>query len=173
MNKEKDIFDLFYARVSQSFWRYLFSMSGDEGLSDEIFQESFCRFIRKAPAELNEFQKKTYLYRIGSRLLVDHWRQMKKIKERGLDMAADSDSAAEPLLELDMEKIFPLLKPKERKLLWLAYVEGYEHIEIGKILGIGEKSVKVLLFRARKKLASLLEKRGYTWEKLRAEGGSQ
>jgi len=172
LNNKKEIFDAFYARVAKPFWRYIFSMCGDENLADEIFQESFCRFIRKAPSELNEFQKKTYLYRIGSRLLVDHWRQMKKMQDERSNLAVEPSGINKPLLELDMEKIFPLLKPKERKLLWLAYVEGYEHREIGKILGIGEKSVKVMLFRARKKLAALLEKRGYTLEKLRAEGGS-
>jgi RNA polymerase sigma-70 factor (ECF subfamily) len=62
---------------------------------------------------------------------------------------------------LDMQKVFVLLKPRERKLLWLAYVEGYEHKEIAKILGAGEKSIKVLLFRAKKSLTDLLERKGY------------
>lgn len=136
-------------------------MCRDEGLADEIFQESFVRFLRKAPKGLNDFQKKAYLYRIGSRLLIDNQRRIKQELTKSHDLLPDSKLGGNALVSLDMENIFPALKPKEQKLLWLAYVEGYEHREIGKILGAGEKSIKVMLFRARKKLASLLKEKGY------------
>ena len=40
-------------------------------------------------------------------------------------------------------------------MLWLAYVEGFTHREIGVQLGLGADSVRQLLFRARRKLAAL------------------
>src|SRR5882762_10483101 len=49
---------------------------------------------------------------------------------------------------------------QERALLWLAHVEGSSHEEIGEALGVKEKSVKVMLFRARKRLGALLSKKG-------------
>src|SRR3989454_8733629 len=52
------------------------------------------------------------------------------------------------------------LKPRERELLWLAYVEGSSHKEIAEIAGVRAASVRLLLFRARRKLAELLRKRG-------------
>jgi RNA polymerase sigma-70 factor (ECF subfamily) len=48
------------------------------------------------------------------------------------------------------------LKPRERAMLWLAYAEGASHREIAEVLGLGEGSMKTLLFRARRKLAMLL-----------------
>ena len=48
------------------------------------------------------------------------------------------------------------LKPAQRALLWLAYVEGFSHSEIATTLGIKEKSIRVLLFRARKNLLRVL-----------------
>ena len=42
----------------------------------------------------------------------------------------------------------------------LAYVEGFEHREIATAVGVNEKSVRVLLFRARRKLARTLESSG-------------
>ena len=53
-HKNPEVFVTFYTNTSRSFWLYILCISGDEGLSDEIFQESFLRFIRKAPAHLNE-----------------------------------------------------------------------------------------------------------------------
>ena len=46
-------------------------------------------------------------------------------------------------------------------MLWLAYVEGFDHSEIAAALGISEGSVRVLLFRARRKMATLLTEAGF------------
>ena len=43
-------------------------------------------------------------------------------------------------------------------MLWLAYVEGFSHAEISSALELNEKSVRVLLSRARQRLAALLRK---------------
>ena len=59
-------------------------------------------------------------------------------------------------LRMDLETALGQLKTRDRALLWLAYVEGYEHREIAKILDLAEKSVRVLLFRAKKKMAGSL-----------------
>jgi len=55
---------------------------------------------------------------------------------------------------------FAALAPRERALLWLAYVEGENHQEIADALGLARGSVKVLLFRARAKLKRLLTTAG-------------
>jgi RNA polymerase sigma-70 factor (ECF subfamily) len=56
--------------------------------------------------------------------------------------------------------VFARLKPQEQSLLWLAYVEGFDHREIAIALQLRERSVRVLLFRARRRLASLLGEQG-------------
>jgi RNA polymerase sigma-70 factor (ECF subfamily) len=48
------------------------------------------------------------------------------------------------------------LKPRERALLWLAYAQGSSHREIADVLGLKAGSIKLLLFRARRKLAAML-----------------
>jgi RNA polymerase sigma-70 factor, ECF subfamily len=50
------------------------------------------------------------------------------------------------------------LRPRERALLWLAYGQGHAHTEIAETLGVKTASVKLLLFRARRKLATLLRR---------------
>jgi RNA polymerase sigma-70 factor (ECF subfamily) len=57
---------------------------------------------------------------------------------------------------------FNELKPRDRALLWLAYVEEHNHQEIASALGIARGSVKVLLSRARSKLRKLLATKGLT-----------
>src|SRR5213075_996423 len=99
------------------------------------------------------------LCRTATNLAFDHFRETKR--ERGreivMDEAVSRDSAD---LRHDMMRTFAELKPRERALLWLAHVEESEHADIAEALGVKTKSVKVLLFRARKRLADLLRKKG-------------
>jgi RNA polymerase sigma-70 factor (ECF subfamily) len=57
---------------------------------------------------------------------------------------------------IDLERALAAMTVQERSIVWLAYVEGWDHRTIGRIVGVGQKSVKVLLFRARKNLVRLL-----------------
>ena len=45
-------------------------------------------------------------------------------------------------------------------ILWLAHVEGGSHADIAAITGLGPASIRVLLFRARRRLAGLLRAAG-------------
>jgi RNA polymerase sigma-70 factor (ECF subfamily) len=58
--------------------------------------------------------------------------------------------------QTDVRRALATLKPRERALLWLAYAHGASHREIADVLGVKPASIKLLLFRARKKLAGLL-----------------
>ena len=52
------------------------------------------------------------------------------------------------------------LSPKDRQMLWLAYVEGSSHEEIASALGLRKASIRSMLFRARSRLAEKLKTRG-------------
>jgi RNA polymerase sigma-70 factor (ECF subfamily) len=131
-------------------------------LADDILQEAFLRFLRAVPADLEMSEQNAYLYQIARRLLVDHWRRLSR--EQRWDWRAYVGK--EPTMHRDLgfssdlSKIFQTLKRQQKELLWLAYVEGFEHREIASVLGLREKSVRVLLFRARRKLADLLRGKG-------------
>jgi RNA polymerase sigma-70 factor, ECF subfamily len=56
----------------------------------------------------------------------------------------------------DLARGLSQLKPRERDLLWLAYAHGSSHREIADALGLKTGSVKLLLYRARQRLAALL-----------------
>jgi len=66
--------------------------------------------------------------------------------------------------ETDVKSLFDALHPRDRSLLWLAYVEGYSHEEIAEMMGLNAKSVKVLLFRLRGSFAASLRSKGYGLE---------
>ena len=136
-------------------------VSGDAALADDILQESFLRFLRANLPTMEKFQMKAYLYRTASSLISDHWRRLKRERRWSLEMFFRRGSDEKMEGGGDVMNAFKQLKAQEQTLLWLAYVEGLDHKEIAVALELKEQSVRVLLFRARKKMAGKLGKQGF------------
>jgi RNA polymerase sigma-70 factor, ECF subfamily len=157
-------FQVFYRETAPKFAGYIRRAAGDAALADDIFQEAYLRFLRICPAGLDERQQKAYLYRTASSLLVDHWRRTRRERLWSLltpfKEAATDEIGARSEMGPDMQQMFAQLKPQEQTLLWMAYVEGFDHREIAAALELREKSVRVLLYRARRKMAGILTAEG-------------
>lgn len=156
-------FEAFYRRTAGGLWSYLFRMTGDQAVADDLLQKTFYRFLRANPALATEEHQRRWLFRTGTNLALDHFRETKRERSRSERIeTGEAGPAVEPreVLRHDMMKTFAELKPRERALLWLAHVEEADHHDIGEALGVKANSVKVLLFRARKRLAELLTKKG-------------
>ena len=165
-------FERFYRATAGSLWAYLLRMTGDASTSDDLVQKAFFNFLRANPTFANDEHMKRYLFRAATNLAFDHFREKKRHGGAPLSSAAiaGGDAGAPPDrvdLRRDMMRVFSELKPQERALLWLAHVEESSHDDIGEALGLKSKSIRVLLFRARKKLADMLTKRGIGPEALR------
>ena len=156
-------FQVFYAKTAPGLRGYIRRSAGNDALADDILQESFLRLLRAELPPLADAPLKAYLYKIATSLLTDHWRRLQRERRWSLRNFLGSEPALNPKDESDSEafSFFRRLKAQEQLLLWLAYVEGFEHREIAAALQVKEKSVRVLLFRARKKLARILEGAGF------------
>jgi len=156
----RDEFDAFYGRTARALRAYICRVSGNATLADDLLQESYIRLLH-APA-MEEAQRKSYLYRTATNLITDH-RRVQSRSGRWWHLTAPRPEAEDPHVETasDVERIFAMLGADERALLWLAYVEGASHREIADVLRLKEASIKVLLFRARRKMEELLRKHGF------------
>lgn len=168
-------FSSLYSRASRALWSYVYRVTGNAADADDIVQEAFLRLLRAEP-ELgsrrpsglrDEEDRRRYLYRVASNLVVDRWRTRKRQREDERGAATDDVGTVAGGLQAsgqdrDVAKTFAELTSRERALLWLAYVEGESHEEIAASLGLGRRSIKVLLFRARRRLRDLLKAKGLT-----------
>ena len=146
----EDAFGVFYDRTARSLWAYLLRVSSDRDSAEDLLQESYCRMLSANLPAMEEAECKSYLFRIATNLLRDRWRRG-QVANR---LTAPTESYEENVeSRTDLRRAFDQLKPRERQLLWLAYVEGYSHEDIGGITGLRVSSIRLLLFRARKKLA--------------------
>jgi RNA polymerase sigma-70 factor, ECF subfamily len=157
---DSDAFAGFYQRSAPALRAYLVRVSGNAALADDLMQESYLRFLCATRPEGGEVNYRRYLFRIATNLLKDHWRRplaarIEEVPERFLaarDGLAHIDSQA--ILDPAMAR----MRPRERQLLWLAHAEGYSHREISEITGLNAAGIRLLLFRARRKIARLLRK---------------
>ena len=159
MNEAK--FEALYRRNAAGLWSYIYRLTNDNAAADDLLQKTFFRFIRANPETESDEHTRRYLYRTATNLAFDYFRESRREREFGLLMSRSTPAAADTTdLRHDMTRVFAELKPRERALLWLAHVEGSSHDDIAEALGVKAHSVKVLLFRARKRLADVLRKHG-------------
>ena len=161
-------FEAFYRKTAGGLWSYLYRMTGNAATADDLLQKAFFRFLRSNPTLENEEHMRRYIFRTATNLALDHFRDTKRERNREEAAPPKSEAVSERHeLRHDMKRMFNELKPRERALLWLAHVEEADHNEIGEALGLKSKSVRVMLFRARKRLAEILMKHGMAPEAAR------
>jgi RNA polymerase sigma-70 factor, ECF subfamily len=157
---DEDSFNALYAAVALPLWRYVARVSGRFDIADDILQEAFFRFLGSSRSNLAITEARPYLFRTATNLLNDRWRR----GEDAVSSLEPEDIAIEmhPDIGLDAARVLHKLKPRARELLWLAYVEGMTHREIAQVTGLNTMSVRIMLLRARREAAALLEPKGNT-----------
>jgi RNA polymerase sigma-70 factor (ECF subfamily) len=171
---DEEAFRGFYDRTARGVWAYLWRVTGDRQLADDLLQETFYRFLRAAstaPKDRERFDSEAHrrnsLYLIATNLAKDVRRRnlvrpaaavtgddVERLSDGGL--GPGRDHGADAARRADVERAMSQLKPRERAMLWLAYAEGASHDEIAGMIGVRPSSMKLLLFRARRRMARLL-----------------
>jgi RNA polymerase sigma-70 factor (ECF subfamily) len=132
------------------------------GDADDIVQDAFCRLLRADVGQLGEEDLRRYVFRIAGNLMTDRWRRAEREKSWLERLRRTPQEANVAVPEDSVSREFAELTPRDRALLWLAYVEEHNHQEIASALGLARGSVKVLLSRARARLRKLLVTPGTT-----------
>ena len=160
-------FEAFYNEHKRPLWSYVRRLANNSEIADDIMQESFMRLLGVSfnPGD----NEKAYLYRIATNLVYDYFRRHSRDVKRQTNPALNMNEELEyqPFANDGiLAAVFDKLKMQERALLWLAYVEGHDHKEIAEMLGLKSLSVRVLLFRARRKLVNFLDANNFEVDKL-------
>lgn len=161
---QEDLFRPFFEQTQRPLLAYLRRVSGNRALAEDLLQESYLRFLDRPPAAPELVAQRVYLFTIATRLLRDHWRRQQHSSwlpwRWGTDedngLPEPEDEAPDPCQTAADRQLIALgfrsLSPRQRQLLWLAYVEGLDHRELAQAMGVSPGSVRVLLHRARKRI---------------------
>ena len=162
LEMDEEAFRGFYDRTARTLRAYLARVTGVAALADDLLQESYYRFLRARGNYEGDAHRRNALFRIATNLVHDSRRRASRAPlftdPDQMHVVADARAAGDPDRATDLERAMARLKPRERELLWLAYAQGSSHSEIAACLGLRTGSVKLLLFRARRRLAGLLRR---------------
>ena len=158
---DEDAFRAFYDRTARGIWAYLARVTNDRQIADDLLQETYYRFLRANATHDTEQHRRNSLYRIATNLARDVRRKrltrpVSRAVGDEIETAPSGDLGGRAERVADLNRAMAHLQPRERAMLWLAYAEGASHDEIAAVLGVRPGSLKTLLFRARRRLAELL-----------------
>jgi len=150
-----------YEQTARRLRGYLRRATGDASLADDLLQESYTRLLGSGFLADDDDHLRNYLFRIATNLVRDHYRRRRPTDAEPPDPVVDASHGRDIELRTDVGAALAGLKPRDRQMLWLAYVEGSDHREIASALGLRAASVKSMLSRARSRLASRLHAVGF------------
>lgn len=126
--------------------------------ADDIAAETFTiawRRLGMVPAGAGALP---WLYAVARRVLANHRRRAATRIRLGQELAAESliDVSSSEDGAHDIGAALQHLPPDDQELLRLAVWEELRHQDIATVLGISENAVSIRLFKARKKLRTIL-----------------
>jgi RNA polymerase sigma-70 factor (ECF subfamily) len=170
--QDEAAFRAFYERTARQVWAYLYRATHDPALADDLLQETYYRWLRVRRSFESESHRERYLFRIAVNLVMDarRCRRFETVPVTGDEISTSTDDAASLERRTDVERAMRTLSPRDRDMLWLAYADGASHEEIAVRMGIGRRSVKTMLFRARQRLAQRLRAAAAVFERVGSGG---
>jgi RNA polymerase sigma-70 factor (ECF subfamily) len=142
-------------------------LSADSASAEELVQDVFVRLWERLGSFRGESAFTTWLHRLAVNTVLERGRAGHRRRLR-VAIAADLSGMGETgpdaeaprhdlALQLDLETAVARLPAGARAVFVLHDVEGYQHGEIGEMLGIAEGTSKAHLFRARRLLRGMLQ----------------
>jgi len=144
-------------------FNFLRQRTGSDHDADDLAQEAFLRAWQYLDRYDPAWRFSTWLFTIAARLAVSHQRSMARRREMPLAIAPDrsgADPAESRTARIRSGNIWALAASQlgdiERAALWLRYAENMPAPEIARVMGRTTVNVRVILHRARRRLARCL-----------------
>jgi RNA polymerase sigma-70 factor (ECF subfamily) len=166
---DHDAFEQLYRAHAGRLYNLIVRMVSSAETAEDLLQDVFLTAFRKVGGFRGESSLGTWLYRMAVNHCLDYLRgrqsKMAKttdsIEDEGMaEPAAPAPLVASTINRLDLERAIAHLPVGCRTAFVLHDVEGFEHNEIARLLGISEGTSKSQVHKARMKLRAILKSGG-------------
>ncbi len=158
MQDIEKIYDEYFETVN----KYLFCLTHDNDISEELTQETFYKAVKKINTYKNECKMSVWLCQIAKNLWYDECRKNKKITNIKEDSIQAIDMLEEDVIANDekmlLYKKMQLLDEKTREVMYLRITGELSFKEIGIILNKTETWARVTFYRGKSRLKEVDEK---------------
>ncbi len=158
-------FEELYARHNRRVYSLCLRMTGNAAEAEDLAQESFIQLFRKIGSFRGDSAFTTWLHRLTVNQVLMHFRKKSVRAEKTTDegetpvqvVRGTEDPARMPVIDrIALDRAIAQLPPGYRMVFVLHDVEGHEHEEIARMLGVAVGTSKSQLHKARMKLRGLL-----------------
>ncbi|MCM1164850.1 MAG: sigma-70 family RNA polymerase sigma factor [Ruminococcus sp.] len=155
-------FDEIYRLYADGVYRYILSLCRDETLAEDILQNTMLKAIDNIGSFSGDCSVKTWLCTIARN---DYFNHLKKADNKNVPLNENvvresADPEAKALSNMSAVEILKLVHKLDepfREIFMLRFYGELIFSEIGEVFGKSENWARVSFFRAREKLAQLLE----------------
>lgn len=154
------VFAALFREYEQPICSYLMRMTGDFTRAQELAQETFIRAYRTLMRGTELRNPRAWLYRVASRLAIDHYRRAgrRPVVMLPEGLPAQTEREAELLERLAVQSALNQVHPKYRMPLVLYVYAEWTVLEIAEALDLSESAVKMRLSRAREMFKEAYER---------------
>jgi RNA polymerase sigma-70 factor, ECF subfamily len=158
-------FEELYRAHAGRLYNLVFRMAGSAQEAEDLLQDVFLHAHRKLGSFRGESSLGTWLYRLAVNQCLDFLRGRQNRTSRATssldDEGAEEPAAALPkvptaISRIDLERAIARLPEGCRTAFVLHDVEGFEHNEVARLLGVSEGTSKSQVHKARSKLRAML-----------------
>lgn len=160
-------FEQLYSRHNRRVYSLCLRMTQNVAEAEDLAQEAFIQLLRKIGSFRGDSAFTTWLHRLTVNQVLMHFRKRSTKLERTTEegetpvqiVRGTEDPNKMPVLDrISLDHALKQLPPGYRSVFVLHDIEGHEHEEIAKILGVAVGTSKSQLHKARMKLRRLLQK---------------
>jgi RNA polymerase sigma-70 factor (ECF subfamily) len=158
-------FEELYRTHAGRIYNLVLRMAGSATEAEDLLQDVFLHAHRKLGSFRGDSSLGTWLYRLAVNQCLDVMRGRQARMARATD-SIDADGSIEPaavspavptaISRLDLERAIAKLPGGCRAAFVLHDVEGFEHNEVARLLGVSEGTSKSQVHKARMKLRAML-----------------
>ena len=153
-------FEQLIARLEGRLFAFLYQKTSDHHIAQDLLQSTFVTAYRKLHRYNPQYAFTTWIYTIASRLAINHFRRKRLFESEYADGVTDTTPRSELIASEKAEGVWSrartLLPVSQFTALWHFYGEERNLAETSDVMNKSVGSVKVLLHRARRKLAEVL-----------------
>jgi RNA polymerase sigma factor (sigma-70 family) len=155
-NGDQKSFYLIYHHFKGRVFAVCLRLLADRAQAEDACQEAFVRVWQQLPGFRGDSAFSTWLHTIASRSAVDLFRK-NKVSRLNMDVEVPDITFEQDHADPQLEQAILRLPDQARAVFVLFALEGYQHQEIGDMLGIAEGSSKAQYHRARQLLRGWLD----------------
>ncbi|HET6892119.1 MAG TPA: RNA polymerase sigma factor [Pyrinomonadaceae bacterium] len=158
-------FEQLYERHNRRVYSLCLRMTQNVAEAEDLAQEAFIQLFRKIGSFRGESAFTTWLHRLTVNQVLMHFRKRSVKLERTTEEGETPEQVVQgtqnpntmPVIDrIALDRAVAQLPPGYREVFVLHDVEGHEHGEIARMLGVAEGTSKSQLHKARMKLRRLL-----------------